>query len=124
MDDLENWIEEGYVNTAVWKALQRFVSADVLPTLPKKPRLDEATSSSDQLLSNSESAERANTPGFSASFEAEDVTGRKTFLNSTLLQTRNLHCISKLLSPEINTRMYNLTSVPVSHDKGRKIFVR
>ena len=71
VNDLENWIEEGYVNEAVWEALQKDVSADVLPTLPKKRRLDEASQSSDQPLSNSGSAA---TLGSSASFEAEDIT--------------------------------------------------
>ena len=98
VEELGEWIEDGYVDTAVWKRLQNHVSGDVLPTLSTRAGLREMSESFERLdLSCSESADAAS---YSATCEAEDVTitptstGRKHFFLSLIfLHTLNIFCI-------------------------------
>ena len=83
VDDLGEWIEDGYVDTAVWKRLQNHVSGDALPTFSTRARLHKMSASFECLeLSSSGSAGAAS---YSATNQAEDdnirpkTTGRNTF---------------------------------------------
>ena len=84
VEELGEWIEDGYVDTAVWKRLQNHVSGDVLPTFSKRARLHEASQSSEPLPLNGESTRRAGAAGCSATHEVEAIspttTGKKIFL--------------------------------------------
>ena len=81
VDELGEWIEDGYVNTAVWKRLQNCVSSDVLPTFSMRARLRSTSGSSESPPSCSQSAGAFS---YSAINEAEEdttsyiTTGRKT----------------------------------------------
>ena len=54
---LENWVQEGYVDTSVWKRFQNCVSADVLPSFSKRSRLHELSKSSEHFTSPCDAAE-------------------------------------------------------------------
>ena len=73
VEDLKDWIHKGYINPDVWQKLQRYVSADVLSTFSKRPRLD-SQSSDHTPSSNSDSTQRTDASAHSASCEPEDDT--------------------------------------------------
>ena len=91
VEELGEWIEDGYVDTAVWKRLQNHISGDVLPTFSKRARLHEVSQSSEQLPL---------TIGCNAAQEAEDdtisptLTGRKTFLFTFDISTNTEYLLS------------------------------
>ena len=72
VEDLRNWIKDGYVDTAVWKRLRDCVSTDVLPTFSKRPRRH-SQSSDHTPSSNSDSTQR-DASSHGASFKPEDDT--------------------------------------------------
>ena len=51
LEELKDWVEEGYVATAVWKRLQNCIAPDVLPTFSKRRKLEQRSLSSESLTS-------------------------------------------------------------------------
>ena len=51
VEELRDWVEEGYVATAVWKRVQNCIASDVLPTFSKRRKLRQQSLSAESLTS-------------------------------------------------------------------------
>ena len=49
MTNLKEWIEEGYLVTAVWKRLQNLITPDILPSFTERSELRQQSLSSENL---------------------------------------------------------------------------
>ena len=55
IDDVRDWVEEGYVNSTIWKRLQNCVVKDILPTFSEISELRQRSMSSESLASGGQS---------------------------------------------------------------------
>ena len=57
IEDVRDWVEEGYVDSAVWKRLQNCVVKDVLPTFSERTELRQRSLSSESLATDKHSSD-------------------------------------------------------------------
>ena len=55
IDDVRDWVEEGYLDSAVWRRLQNCVAKDILPTFSEIKELRQRSMSSESLASGGQS---------------------------------------------------------------------
>ena len=54
IDDVRDWVEEGYVDSTIWKRLQNCVVKDILPTFSEISELRQRSMSSESLVTDSQ----------------------------------------------------------------------
>ena len=59
VNEVKAWIEEGYVDSAVWKRFQNFISLDVLPTFSETSQLSSESPASGLVLEDVEPVHQA-----------------------------------------------------------------
>ena len=55
IDDVRDWVEEGYVDSTIWKRLQNCVVKNILPTFREISELRQRSMSSESLASGGQS---------------------------------------------------------------------
>ena len=74
VEEVRNWVEEGYVESAVWKRLQNCVVKDILPTFSEISELRQRSLSSESLASGGQS-EPVQTTSTVAPLQSPQVSG-------------------------------------------------
>ena len=52
VSDLKEWIEEGHIDTSVWKRLQNLITPDILPSFSERTELRQRSMSPENLASS------------------------------------------------------------------------